>query len=222
MLLIQKNELNALLGKKSLIHNEVISSLTYVSGIYEFDRHIENYNMLFDDNDTMIVKRREGIEITKMHRLIKLLSVGLYYKNIIEVALEDKEQIYEQKEKSIVGRAILGGLIAGPAGAIIGGMTGLRPKIKEVKMPDLLLLIRYTDKNSVQPEAIENETKKCPYCAEYIQTEAKKCRYCGEWLTVENASVLTGNIILLKVEHRKKREVIDFFRKLTDLRFDIY
>lgn len=28
----------------------------------------------------------------------------------------------------------------------------------------------------------ENNTKKCPFCAEIIKSDAKKCRFCGEWI----------------------------------------
>ena len=58
--------------------------------------------------------------------------------------MEDKEQIYTQKEKSIIGRAVIGGLIAGPAGAIVGGMTGAGTKTVKEKMPDLFITIDYT------------------------------------------------------------------------------
>ena len=40
-------------------------------------------------------------------------------------------------------------------------------------------LLEQVSEQSAEPQ---EETKKCPYCAERIQTEAVKCRYCGEFL----------------------------------------
>jgi predicted amidophosphoribosyltransferase len=33
--------------------------------------------------------------------------------------------------------------------------------------------------------SLDNETKKCPACAENIKLEAKKCRFCGEEIDPE-------------------------------------
>ncbi len=36
---------------------------------------------------------------------------------------------------------------------------------------------------------MEEQTRRCPYCAEEIHLEAKKCKHCGEWLATHSAVV---------------------------------
>lgn len=55
-------------------------------------------------------------------------SYNIKYENIKKVEL--LKQI-EEKDKSVIGRAIVGGVLLGPVGAVVGGMSGLGTKQKK-------------------------------------------------------------------------------------------
>lgn len=86
-------------------------------------------------------------------------SVGIYlYKE--KITLDDKQIIpldrikkavvFTEKElklkgKSVIGRAAVGGLLLGPLGAVVGGVSGVGDKKKEKTL--IFLSIEFTDKN---------------------------------------------------------------------------
>lgn len=60
---------------------------------------------------------------------------------ITAVMLTTETEIKE-KSKSVGGRAVIGGVLLGPVGAIVGGMSGLGKK--EIKKDRTMLIINYT------------------------------------------------------------------------------
>lgn len=60
---------------------------------------------------------------------------------ITAVILTTETEIKE-KSKSVGGRAVIGGVLLGPVGAIVGGMSGLGKK--EIKKDRTVLIINYT------------------------------------------------------------------------------
>lgn len=116
----------------------------YAAGIKSFDSLINPESLFISSIPTNITEHSRGIEISIMYRF-KLYRVALPYDKIRSVSIEDKQQVIENKEKSIVGRAFLGGMLLGPLGAVIGGMTGIRNNEKVVFSPDILLTILYSD-----------------------------------------------------------------------------
>jgi len=57
-------------------------------------------------------------------KVYKIPPVSLKYENILNIASVSEKDIIE-KNKSTVGRAIVGGVVLGPLGAIVGGMSGI-------------------------------------------------------------------------------------------------
>lgn len=144
-----KEQLDNELGVGSKWFPKVLASkINYTSGVNEFDGFVENSKIKPLTNLTI---RPHGLEIclTRLQGL-KLIEVniGLKFTDIISINIEDKEQIFEKKEKSIIGRALVGGLVFGPVGAIVGGMSGMGEKEQKAKMPDIIITISYLEDNS--------------------------------------------------------------------------
>ena len=145
MKLLDKNELNTYLDKESTwTPIRLVNKLDYVSGIIPFDDLLNG--KLFTEVVALINLRfrSKGLQIEIM-KGISYYSVGILESDILSVNLEGQNQLFEQKNKSVIGRAIAGGLILGPVGAIVGGMTGIGQKQVATNMPENILSISYLE-----------------------------------------------------------------------------
>ncbi|SFE85694.1 hypothetical protein [Thermoflexibacter ruber] len=128
MKILSTEDLNDNLGKENFwTPKRLVNKVSYISGIESFDTLLDG--KLFTEVVALINLRYRplGLQI-EMMKGFKHYSVGIKEKDILSINVEDTEQLYELKDKSIIGRAIVGGLIMGPVDAIIGGMTGFGKK----------------------------------------------------------------------------------------------
>ena len=138
-----KSEVQELLGpsKWGNLHR-LIGKLDYQSGIAAFDR-VEigpAYSKL--NGLVHLHAHPDGLQVT-LAVGFKSYRVALPAHQIISVTLEGREHIVEMKEKSVIGRALLGGLLLGPVGAIVGGMTGVGQKEVPSSTPDIFITINH-------------------------------------------------------------------------------
>lgn len=152
MTVISENELDKAIGKNGPFKTSLLCT-QYVGGIAYFDGLLADKNPISNVLPTNIHLRPSGVEISILHRF-KLRKVGFSFNDIVSVHIEDKEVITQSKEKSVLGRAVIGGLLLGPIGAIIGGMTGIGAKQVVVFEPDLVMTSTYIDDNGAESVAI--------------------------------------------------------------------
>ena len=79
--------------------------------------------------------------LTIKQNLTKNVS-HLKYGQITNIGTVKEEEIIE-KNKSVIGRAVVGDLLLGPLGAVVGGMSGIGTKQK--KKSRLYFIINYDD-----------------------------------------------------------------------------
>lgn len=110
-------------------------------------------------------------------------SFKIPYSNIITVKYEDRDSMgnYKTKDKSVVGRAAAGGLLLGPLGAVLGGMSGIGSKSKKLDKETDYLIINYWDKETKSNEVLlfaeDNKRKKFnEFVNEYRKRKKKSKR----------------------------------------------
>lgn len=100
----------------------------------------EKTKMFFNSIKGLNINENERIELIKSDDSLiinKALSTvnleTIKYKDIISINRYNEQEIV-QKDKSVIGRAIVGGVLTGGIGAVVGGMSGVGSKSKKGKM----------------------------------------------------------------------------------------
>lgn len=173
MKILDKKELNEYLEKESFwMPKRLVDKVDYVSGIEPFDELL-NGKLFTEINSSFILRfRQKGLQLQIMTGL-KLNSVAILESDILSINLEGQKLLFEQKDKSIIGRAIVGGLILGPVGAIIGGMTGIGQKKVAADMPENLLSISFMEKGEEKIILLSCKNKNKPFVEIYFLNNYK-------------------------------------------------
>lgn len=110
----------SLFKRKNKVDKNLTLLIDHVEGLQFFDQE-ERLNVTWNKND------KELIFESLMNKKKPVVKLNL--KKIIYVDVATEKEIIE-KDKTVIGRAAVGTLLAGPLGAVIGGMSGIGSKKK--------------------------------------------------------------------------------------------
>ncbi len=88
-----------------------------------------------------------------------------------------QEIVLDDQQKSVILRGIAGGLLLGPIGAVVGGMSGLGTKQQKKEVTQHYIQLTYTNKDNEQIDAlflVDRDKKYCDGVADYINKETGK------------------------------------------------
>lgn len=147
-------------------NKEIINKPTYPDLPVNLDigKQIVNWggdaaiNGYFDNRENVI----DNIPTGKIHVMLCQFGLkvcgkfytpimDLHFKQIISLC-ETTQQELSVKSKSVIGRGVVGGIILGPIGAIVGGMSGIGSKTKTINKP--YLVINYWSKTTFEPASL--------------------------------------------------------------------
>ena len=154
MKLLTEGELIDKIGKPSFWQPKRLRDIgTYIAGIPEIDEKIGSNGFLKTLPISNFEKYPQGLGFKIMHNF-KFHLAGINNDELESITIE-KGGIIDTKEKSVIGRAIIGGFLLGPVGAIIGGASGMNDTI--LKENDNLIILF---KNDGKEEAVLFQIKK--------------------------------------------------------------
>ncbi|MBU3107137.1 hypothetical protein [Clostridium gasigenes] len=108
----------SIFGKKNKSGNRSVN-LSYMDGLNGYVIGTAVEVSINDENQSVTVKSRA----------YKKPEIHLKLDQITGVTVISEKDVVE-KSKSTVGRAVVGGVLLGPLGAIVGGMSGIGNKVK--------------------------------------------------------------------------------------------
>lgn len=106
-------------GKRNKSGNRSVN-LSFVDGVESYSKGMAVELSMDDKEQCLIMKAR----VFKDKPVVKL-----NYNQIVAANVITEKEIIES-DKSVVGRAVVGGVLLGPLGAIVGGMSGIGNKTK--------------------------------------------------------------------------------------------
>ncbi len=171
MEVLDKKTINDKLGSFGMFSgkagNSLLYEVNYLGGIQSLDSLIEKNNIT--TKGIFFDVRPKGLELHMLHGF-SAYRFGLFDEGINYWAFEAQKKITEKKSKSIIGRALVGGLILGPVGAIVGGMTGIgdKEKSKSLSGIDNILSISYTENDKEYILLFECSDKKAKKVLDYF------------------------------------------------------
>jgi len=145
MNILDKNQLEDKLGKFGIwsgkAGNAIIGEVKYLGGIPEIDQLA-----ISPISTVSMVMRPKGVEINFMLGLTKT-RIGLFHEKLSFWTVERQEEVVAKQSKSVIGRALIGGILLGPLGAIVGGITGIGDKTVKLYDVDNIVSISYSQDN---------------------------------------------------------------------------
>ncbi|MBE6068836.1 MAG: hypothetical protein E7211_14235 [Clostridium lundense] len=115
------------------------TNLTFIDGVNMFFKG-EVIELSWDEGTKKVTIQSKFENKKTKEKATAHLSVD----KITKAAFITEKEILE-KQKSVGGRAVVGGLLLGPLGAIVGGMTGLNNK-KETQIKNFVVINYNEDK----------------------------------------------------------------------------
>lgn len=121
----------------------------------------EKTKMFFNSVEGLNINPNEKIELEKMEgkivirkALTTIVLEEIDYKDIVSIYRYDEREVIE-KNKSVLGRAIIGGVLTGGIGAVVGGISGVGTKNKKGKLK-FFIDIEYFKNNSKSKILLED------------------------------------------------------------------
>jgi len=176
MKLLSKEESKRILGRKKGFFGQGKSldsvPIFYIGGISEIDDDLASRQIELKDQMTMFNAYPNGFEIevytlpTKTRLGTRTYRIPIMPNQLLKWTIEKQDAVYEQQSKSVLGRAVIGGLLFGGAGAVVGALSGTKGKREKVNFIDyvLTLIINYSGEEKAIilgfPNAIIKDVKK--------------------------------------------------------------
>lgn len=133
-----------LFKRKNKSGNKAIN-LSFVDGVESYSKGTAIELSLDDKEECLVMKARAF----KDKPIIKL-----NYEQIVAAEVITEKEIVES-DKSVVGRAVVGGVLLGPLGAIVGGMSGIGSSTKANK--HYFLVVNYNSNTSEEIKTLSFE-----------------------------------------------------------------
>jgi len=152
MKLISKEASIRLLGRKKGFFGQNMNlgatPIFYLGGLQQIDNELDSIGLQLKDQMSMFNKYPNGCELEFFFLpgksgsfSSKTFRLPILPNQIKKWTTEKQDAVYEQQSKSVVGRAIVGGLLFGGAGAVVGAISGTNGEKKKANFIDYLLTV---------------------------------------------------------------------------------